>query len=185
MSAPATELPRGAAIRVFLAFAAGYFMSYALRSVNAMIAPALIDEFGLSNAQLGSLSAAYFLSFAALQLPLGIWLDRYGSRRVDATLLLIAAAGCTVFAMATGTIALWIGRALIGAGVAGALMCALRAFRFWYASERQQQLAAWMLVAGTFGALATTVPVQLALPVLGWRGLFWVGALLLIAASAA
>ncbi|NLD69695.1 MAG: MFS transporter [Limnobacter sp.] len=184
MSAPSTVLPRGAAIRVFLAFAAGYFMSYALRSVNAMIAPALIDEFGLSNAQLGSLSAAYFLSFAALQLPLGIWLDRHGSRRVDAALLLVAAAGCAVFATATGTFALWVGRALVGAGVAGALMCALRAFRFWYAPERQQQLAAWMLVAGTLGALSTTVPVQLALPVLGWRGLFWVGALLLVAASA-
>jgi sugar phosphate permease len=76
-------LAPGAAIRVFAAFAAGYFMSYALRSVNAMIAPALIDEFGLSNAELGSLSSAYFFAFAAAQLPLGIALDRYGSRRVD------------------------------------------------------------------------------------------------------
>lgn len=178
-------LPTGMAIRVFLAFAAGYFMSYALRSVNAMIAPALIGEFELSNAQLGSLSAAYFFAFAALQLPLGVWLDRFGSRRVDAALLLVAAAGCCVFALATGPAMLWFGRALIGAGVAGALMCSLRAFRFWYAAERQQQLAAWMLVAGTLGALVTTVPVQVALPLLGWRGIFGVAAALLAAASAA
>ena len=183
--AAGTILPAGAAIRVFLAFAGGYFMSYALRSVNAMISPGLTTEFGLSNAQLGSLSAAYFFAFAALQLPLGIWLDRFGSRRVDASLLLVAAVGCGVFALATGPTMLWIGRALIGAGVAGALMCSLRAFRFWYAAERQQQLAAWMLVAGTLGALITTVPVQLALPLLGWRGVFWVSAALLACASAA
>ena len=178
-------LPRGAAIRVFLAFAGGYFMSYALRSVNAMISPGLTEEFGLTNAQLGSLSSAYFFAFASLQLPLGIWLDRFGSRRVDATLLLVAAVGCAVFAMATGPMMLWAGRALIGAGVAGALMCSLRAFRFWYVAERQQQLAAWMLVAGTLGALVTTVPVQLALPLLGWRGVFWVAAVLVAMASAA
>ena len=75
---------------VFVAFASGYFLSYALRSVNAVIATDLIDEFGLSNAQLGSLSSAYFVAFAALQMPLGVWLDRFGSRRVDASLLLIA-----------------------------------------------------------------------------------------------
>ena len=76
-------LPAPLAIRVFAAFASGYFMSYALRSVNAVIAPDLIAEFGLTNAQLGSLSSVYFFAFAAMQMPLGIWLDRFGSRRVD------------------------------------------------------------------------------------------------------
>jgi len=178
-------LPAALAIRVFAAFASGYFMSYALRSVNAVIAPDLIAEFGLSNAQLGSLSSAYFFAFAAMQMPLGIWLDRFGSRRVDATLLLVAAAGCAVFALAHSVTLLWLGRALIGIGVSGALMASLRAFRFWYVDARQQQLAAWMLVAGTLGALVTTVPVQLALPLIGWRGVFWVAAVLLCVASAA
>ncbi len=182
MNAPAL-LERPVAVRVFLAFAAGYFMSYALRSINAVIAPDLVAEFGLSNAQLGSLSAAYFFTFAALQMPLGVWLDRFGSRRVDGSLLLVAAAGCAVFALAQGATMLWIGRALIGIGVSGALMASLRGFRFWYLPERQQQLAVWMLVSGTLGALATTVPVQMALPAIGWRGVFWVAAALLCAAS--
>lgn len=189
MSAQATSsvtiLPLAASVRVFLAFASGYFMSYALRSVNAMISPVLSDEFGLSHAQLGAMSAAYFLSFALLQLPLGIWLDRYGSRRVDASLLLVAAGGCAVFASASSVAMLWLGRAMIGVGVAGALMASLRAFRFWFAADRQQQLASWMLVAGTLGALVTTVPVQLAMPLVGWRGVFWISALLLAMASAA
>ena len=76
---------------VFGWFACAYFLSYALRSVNAVIAPALVAQFGLSHAQLGALSAAYFLAFAMMQLPLGVCLDRFGSRRTDASLLLVSA----------------------------------------------------------------------------------------------
>lgn len=173
------------AMLVFACFAGGYFMSFALRAINAVIAPELTREFGLSNAELGSLSSAYFLAFALLQLPLGLWLDRFGARRVDASLLVIAATGCAVFAAATDFTTLWIGRALIGAGVAGALMSALKGYRFWYAPRRQSQLTAWMLVAGTAGALSVTVPVQRLLPLIGWRGVFWTAAVLLLLASAA
>ena len=170
---------------LFACFAFAYFMSYGLRSVSAVIAPGLVAEFGLTNAQLGSLSAAYFLSFAAMQLPLGIWLDRFGARRTNATLLLVAAAGCACFAMAGGVAGLWTGRALIGVGVAGCLMSALKGYRFWFAPARQQTLAAWMLVAGTLGALTVTVPVQHLLPVIGWRGVFWLAAGLVAVASLA
>ncbi len=79
---------------IFACFASAYFMSYALRAVNAVIAPDLMREFALSNAQLGSLSSAYFFAFALLQLPLGICLDRFGSRRTNALLLVVAALGC-------------------------------------------------------------------------------------------
>ncbi len=178
-------LPRALAIRVFFCFASGYLLSYALRSVNAVIAPALVSEFGLSNAQLGALSSAYFLAFAALQLPLGVWLDRYGSRNTDAALLLIAALGCLVFSLAPDRHVLWVGRALIGMGVCGALMASLRVYRFWYAQERQQQLAAWMLVIGSLGALSATVPVQWAMTHIGWRGVFGLIAVLLAGSSAA
>lgn len=173
------------AVVVFACFAGGYFLSFALRSVNAVIAPELTREFGLTNAELGAMSSAYFLAFSLLQLPLGISLDRFGARRVNASLLLVAAAGCAVFAAAPNVAALWAGRALIGAGVAGALMAALKGYRFWYPPMRLQQLTAWMLMAGTAGALSATVPVQRMLPLLGWRGVFWVAALLLLAVSVA
>ncbi|HPU51990.1 MAG TPA: MFS transporter, partial [Burkholderiaceae bacterium] len=119
------------ALTVFGWFSCAYFLSYALRSVNAVIAPDLVAQFGLSHAQLGALSAAYFLAFAMMQLPLGVCLDRFGSRRTDASLLLVSALGCVVFALAANPAALWIGRALIGAGVCGALMSALKGYRFW------------------------------------------------------
>ncbi len=173
------------AVRVFLCFAGGYLLSYAFRSINAVIAPALMHEVGLSNADLGLLSSAYFVSFASLQLPLGIWLDRYGARKTETALLLFAAAGAAVFATSTSLAGLWLGRALIGLGVSACLMAPFKAYRLWYAPERQSQLASWMLVAGTSGALAATMPVTAAMSVIGWRGVFWVMAGLILLAAAA
>ena len=180
-----TPLNPLAATRLFACFASAYFMSYALRSVNAVIAPDLVAQFHLDSAQLGAMSSAYFFSFALLQLPLGVWLDRYGARRTDATLLLVAGLGCATFATAQTPAMLWVGRALIGAGVSGALMSALKGYRFWYAAGRQQQLTAWMLVVGTGGALVATVPVQALLPLIGWRGVFWIAAGLMVASATA
>nr|WP_267869548.1 MFS transporter [Massilia agrisoli] len=173
------------AARVFLCFALGYLLSYGLRSINAVIAPALMDEMALSNADMGLLSSAYFVAFGSLQLPLGIWLDKYGPRRTESALLIIAAIGAVVFATSESLAGLWIGRALIGIGVSACLMAAFTAYRQWFAPEQQSQLASWMLVAGTAGALTATVPVTLALPLIGWRGIFWVVAVLLLLVSAA
>lgn len=173
------------ALRVFACFASAYLLSYAFRAINAVIAPALMADLDLSNADLGMLSSAYFVSFASLQLPLGIWLDKYGARKTESALLLIAAAGAAIFAMSTSLPSLWIGRALIGVGVSACLMAPFKAYRQWYAPERQSQLASWMLVAGTSGALAATVPVTAAMPFIGWRGVFWImaGMILLTAAA--
>jgi predicted MFS family arabinose efflux permease len=177
--------PASQSLRIFFLFASGYALSYALRTVNAVIAPDLVAEFGLNNAGLGALSSVYFFSFILMQLPLGVWLDRFGSRNTDAALLSLAACGCLMFAFATEAWMLGVARAVIGIGVSGALMSGLRAFRFAFAPERQQRLAAWMLTAGTLGALISTVPAQLAVPVIGWRGLFLLCAVLLAAAAIA
>ncbi|WP_420472797.1 MFS transporter [Noviherbaspirillum sp. ST9] len=173
-----------AAARIFLCFAAAYFLSYAFRSINAVIAPDLQADIGLQNADLGLLSSAYFLSFAALQLPLGIWLDKYGPRRTESALLLFAAAGAAIFASSDSLAGLWLGRMLIGVGVSACLMAPFKAYRQWFASDQQSRLASWMLVAGTSGALAATVPVSAALPVIGWRGVFWLMSGMIVATSA-
>jgi predicted MFS family arabinose efflux permease len=167
------------AAQVFGSFALGYAMSYALRSVNAVAAPALQAEFGLSNAQLGSLTAAYFLGFSLMQLPLGVWLDRFGARPTHAVLLVVATVGCAIYAAAPSSTALWIGRLLIGIGVSGALMAAMKGYRFWFGDARQQPLVALMLVAGSAGALSSTVPVEWMVRVAGWRSVFWLAAVLL------
>jgi sugar phosphate permease len=181
MSGSVQESARGLlALRIFGCLAAGYFMSYGLRSVNAVLAPELSADLGLSHAQLGSLSSAYFLAFALMQLPLGVWLDRFGPRRVNAVLMAMAGLGCACFALSQTVSQLWFARALIGLGVSAGLMASLTAFRQWFDPSLQTRLAAWMLMAGTAGVLTATVPVHRALPLLGWRGVFWVCALLLV-----
>ncbi len=183
MTTAAHYLQGRLALRVVLVFAAAYVLSYALRAINAVIAPELMADLQLNNADLGLLSSAYFFGFGAMQLPIGIWLDRYGSRRTEASLLMFAALGAAVFASSHTLASLWIGRALIGVGVSSCLMAAMKAYRSWYAPEKQSQLASWMLVFGTLGALSTTVPVAAVMPLIGWRGVFWlIAALLLLAA---
>ncbi|HAD87853.1 MAG TPA: MFS transporter, partial [Rhodospirillaceae bacterium] len=102
--------------QVFLPFGFAYFLSYLFRVVNAVIAPNLISDLGLTAADLGLLTSANFFAFAAFQLPLGILLDRYGPRKTEACLLLIAAAGALVFGLAGDTPGLIAGRAMIGFG---------------------------------------------------------------------
>ncbi|NDF51980.1 MAG: MFS transporter [Betaproteobacteria bacterium] len=177
----ATSFARG--LLIFSAFALAFFMSYGLRAINAVLAPDLVAEFSLSAGDLGAMSSAYFVAFSAMQLPLGIWLDRYGSRRVEASLLLVAALGCACFALGDKVIHLWLGRALIGIGMAACLMAALKAFRFWFAAHWQQRLAAWILVCGTSGALVSTVPVSMLAQAFGWRICFVLAAGLLLACS--
>ena len=161
------------AVRMFVCLAGAYWFSYSMRAINAVIAPDLVADLSLSNAELGSLTSAYFFGFALSQLPLGVLLDRYGSRRVHGCLLLVAASGSFIFASSSDSAGLWIGRALIGMGFAAGLMASLRLYRFWFAPDRQQQLVSLMLVAGTSGALMATVPVRLLIPFIGWRGIFY------------
>jgi MFS family permease len=143
-----------------------------------------MEDLQLSNADLGLLTSAYFLGFASMQLPLGSWLDKYGARRTESALLLFAAVGAAIFAMSSTLTGLWIGRALIGVGVSSCLMAPLKAYRVWYPAERQSQLGSWMLVFGTCGALTTTMPVAAILPIISWRGVFWIMSGLILLATA-
>ncbi len=156
-------------LRLFLPFAAGYFLSYLYRTANAVIGPVLGKELGLSDSALGLLTSTYFLAFGVAQLPLGLLLDRFGPRRVEATLLLIAAAGAGVFALADTLSGLALGRALIGLGAAACLMAALKAFAQWFALERQAAMTGWIMTSGGLGALAAAKPLELAISLVGWR----------------
>jgi len=172
-------------LRIFLPFAAGYYFSYFLRNANAVIAPSLIAELGVSAADLGLLTSAYLLAFGAVQLPLGLALDRYGPRRVEAALLLVAAAGCALFAAGTSLTQLAIARAMIGFGVSACLMASFKAFALWFGIERQASLNAAIMVAGSLGALTASTPLSWAIPLIGWRGAFIVLAVAGLAAAAA
>ena len=160
--------------RVALPFIAGYFVSYVYRMLNAVLGPTLAAEFGLTAGGLGLLSSVYFLSFALFQLPLGLLLDRFGPRRVNATLLLVAALGALWFAFAHSAASAIGARALIGLGVSGCLMASFTAFVLWYPADRLSTMNGITFSAGALGAIAATVPLELALRVLDWREVFLV-----------
>jgi len=157
---------------VYFAFGAGYLLSYLFRMINAVISPDLARDLSLAPSSLGMLTSAYLLAFGLLQLPVGVLLDRYGPRRVEPVLLLLAAAGAALFAVAQSLTTLTIARAMIGAGVSAALMGPLKAMAAWYPPDRQTSYAGWMMVAGGLGALLATVPLDLALTVVSWRVVF-------------
>ncbi len=171
-------------VRIFLAFAFTYFFSALLRAVTATLAPAFSQELGLGAADLGLLAGVYFLGFAAMQLPLGVALDRLGPRRVSLALLSVAVLGCVGFALARSLGTLALARALIGVGVSAALMAPLTFYRWRFSPAAQLRANAWMLMTGSLGMLASTLPVQWLLPLWGWRGLFWAVAALLLVAMA-
>ncbi len=157
---------------MFAPFAAGFFLSYVFRNVNAVIAKDLAAEFSLSPADIGLLTSMYLLSFAAMQVPVGVFLDRYGPRRVVASLLCIAGLGALGFALAGRFGELALGRALIGLGVSACLMGSIKAFTLWFPLARLATLNGWMIAFGGLGGLAATSPLEALLTPLGWRAVF-------------
>jgi predicted MFS family arabinose efflux permease len=156
-------------LRCFFPFAAGYLMSYLLRGTNAVIGPQLATEFGLTAADIGVLTSAYFAAFAAAQIPLGVLLDRFGPRRVNAVLFAVAALGALVYARAGSVEALALGRALIGLGVCGGLMAGFKANTLYWPPERLVLANGILLAAGGVGAAFATLPLQALLASIAWR----------------
>ena len=159
---------------VFLPFAAGYYFSYFFRSTNAIIAPQLTSELELDGGDLGLLTAMYFFTFAAFQLPLGVLLDRYGPRRVQFVLLMFAASGSVLFSIGEDILVLATARGLIGLGVAGCLMASIKAGTQWFDDRHWPVVNGCMLAVGGLGAASATAPMEAALGFMDWREIFLV-----------
>ena len=170
---------------VFIAFAAAYFCSALVRSITATLSPVLTQEFALQARDLGLLGGGYFLGFAAMQLPLGTWLDRYGPKRMILWFLSLAVLGCLAFSVAGSFAWLLAARVMIGMGVGACLMAPLTGFRRWFDVATMLRANSWMLMTGSLGMLASTLPVQWLMPLTGWRPLFWILAGLILLSMAA
>ena len=171
-------LPKQKAVTIFLVFAFGYYISNLLRAITATISPELVSEFNLSAGNLGLLGGGYFLGFALVQIPLGYLLDISGPKKIVSYFLLIAIIGMISFSLSQNFISLLISRALIGAGVGACLMGPLTAYRVWFQDETQQRANSWMLMTGAIGMLSSSLPVQFFLPIIGWRSIFGILAIL-------
>ena len=165
-------LPIKKAVLVFFVFACGYFLSCLLRAITATLSPVLTTEFNLLAGDLGLLAGGYFLGFASMQIPLGYLLDKQGPKKIVSSFLLIAIVGTASFALAQSFAGLLISRILIGVGVSACLMGPLTGYRIWFADEYQQRGNSWMLMIASTGFVFSTLPVQILLPVFGWRWIF-------------
>ena len=159
-------------ILIFCVFAFGFFISNLLRSITATLTPVLTLEFDLTAGNLGLLAGGYFLGFSLMQIPAGYLLDKYGPKKVVAYLLLIAFISTISFAFAKNFTGLLISRFFIGVGVAACLMGPLTGYRVWFEEKYQQRANSWMLMVASFGFVTSTLPVQILLPVIGWRSIF-------------
>ncbi len=160
-------------LRVFLPFAFAYFLSYIFRGVNAVIFPYLERDIGITAGDLGLLTSAFFLFFAGCQPVLGVMLDRYGPRRVQVVLMILAAMGSSLFGISLSLGELVVARMLVGLGFAGGLMAAIKAITIWYPPQSWGLITGFHMMAGGLGTMAATLPVEWSLSVVSWQGLFF------------
>ena len=168
-------------VLIFLVFAFAFFISNLLRSITATLSPVLTSEFNLTAGNLGLLAGGYFLGFTSMQIPLGFLLDKHGPKKIVSSFLIIAIVGTTSFALAQNFASLLISRVFIGIGVSACMMGPLTGYRIWFEEKYQQRANSWMLMVANIGFVFSTLPVQVLLPIIGWRWIFFGTTFLIIA----
>ena len=153
-----------------------YLIGFYQRVAPAVITDRLMADFGIGAAALGNLSAFYFYSYVAMQIPTGILADRWGPRRLLCAGAALAALGSALFAAAADIVWAGAGRLLIGAAVAVAFVSMLKLAAHWFA-PRQYALASGMaLLMGVVGGVVAGLPLRLLVEAYGWRAVMGVGA---------
>jgi MFS family permease len=149
-----------------------YIVSQFLRSSVGVIAPDLAAELGLTAGEIGLLSSAFFLVFAAVQLPLGVALDRFGPRACLLVGAAITVVGVVLFAVATSPGGLIAARGLMGLGCSASFMAPLALYARKFPPDRFATLTGLQLGLGSIGVLLATAPLAFAAAAIGWRGSF-------------
>lgn len=179
---PLTAVRFGAT--VILPFAAGYFVSYLFRSINAVMAGPLTGAFDMGPAGLGLMTSMYFLVCMLAQLPASAAIDRFGPRRTQAALMVVAAMGAAIFSSAESLGTLVLGRVLIGIGGSVALLTGLKAVILWGPPQRIALGNGWLVMLGALGAITATYPIEQLTDCIGWRNVFLNLAMLCLAIAA-
>ena len=147
-----------------------YVLSQFYRAFLAVLTPVLATDIGATPESLATASGLWFLAFALMQLPVGWALDRIGPRATTAALLAVAALGAVVFATASGPVAINLAMVLIGIGCAPVLMASYYIFARTYSAAVFGTLAGMTIGIGSLGNIAASLPLSMAVEMIGWRG---------------
>jgi len=146
-----------------------YLIGFYQRVAPAVITDRLMADFALGAAALGNLSAFYFYSYVAMQIPTGIIADRWGPRRLLTVGAGVAALGTFLFAFAPTIFWANAGRLLIGASVAVAFVSMLKLATRWFRPEQFALASGIALFCGVCGGVVAGVPLRLLVESFGWR----------------
>jgi predicted MFS family arabinose efflux permease len=146
-----------------------YVLSQFYRAFLAVLTPVLKADLGVTAADLAAASGWWFLAFAAMQVPIGEGLDRWGPRITSGVLMAVGAAGAFLFAQATGASQIKLAMALIGVGCAPVLMASYFIFARSFAPAVFGTLAGVTIGVGSLGNVASSLPLSAAVEAFGWR----------------
>ena len=160
-------------IRITLPLAGSNALTQVARTIMSTVGPVIAVQYGLSAGELGLFSAAMFASYCLAQMPVGIALDRWGPRRVQAVLCLVTASGFALFALSTSVPGFVLGRLLTGIGIAAGLIALIKGNSEWFPRNEVAKATGLGMMVGTLGSFLATAPAQAALPLIGWHGVIW------------
>jgi sugar phosphate permease len=147
-------------------------LSMFYRVSNAVMAPNLMQDLDLNAETLGIIGGAFFYSFAFLQIPMGPMLDHIGPRVVVTFFALIGALGAFLFALGESFVIAFLGRTLIGAGMASVMMGSLKVLALRFPPEKFATLMGIILTIGALGNILATSPLAYLTSTIGWRMTF-------------
>ncbi len=170
---------------VFAVISSIYFFVYFHRVSTSVIAPDLLAEFHTNATALGIMASMYFYVYALEQPLVGHLSDLLGPRRVVGLWSLAAALGCVIFGFAPNIFWASVGRAVIGFGVGGVYVPALKAFSQWFREREFATMTGLLLAAGNLGAIVATTPLAWMASTWGWRSSFLIIAAVTLGLAAA
>lgn len=153
-----------------------YFVGFFQRVAPAVMVDELMRDFRIAATLLGNLSAIYFYTYAAMQIPSGLLADAVGPRRVGAWAAIVAAIGIASFALADSLWMAALGRGLIGASVAVAFVACMKLAGHWFPANRFATVTGISLLIGNLGGVLAGVPLSEAVAGIGWRNAMLISA---------
>jgi sugar phosphate permease len=157
---------------IFAVGAITFFLSQLYRTSNAILAPSLIRDLSLDSNGIGVVSAAFFYSFALTQIPIIVFLDKTGPRKLMTLLSVVGILGAIIFSLSQDFFSALAGRLLLGIGMSCALMGSLKLLSDWFPPYLFATFSGLLTAVGTFGNMMSTTPLAMMVEAWGWRASF-------------